>query len=78
MASSFYSNVLADFAGLENGTSEVNVVEQDGSIGLSMTHSLGSGRTQVFMTPEQGHELLRGLLEAIDRAESQHSRRRLN
>ncbi|HEY0138926.1 MAG TPA: hypothetical protein VGB85_32795 [Nannocystis sp.] len=80
MARSFYRNVLPDFTGLENETSEVNVVERDGSIGLSMTQGHGEGwsRTQVFMTPEQGHELLRGLLEAIDRAERQRSLRRPN
>lgn len=80
MASRFYRNVLPDLPGLKAGHSEVNVVEQDGKIGLSITHLHGEGwtQTQVFMTPEQGHELLRGLLEAIDYAETQRFRRRLN
>ncbi len=77
MPSSFYKSVLRDFTDLESGTSEVHVVEHHGSIGLSMTRG-PTIRVQVFMTPEQGHELLRGLLEAIDRAERQRSRQRVN
>lgn len=79
-ASIFYKNVLSDSLDIGNGTSEVNVIEQDGKVGLSMIKRYGQsgGGVQVFMTPEQGHELLRGLLEAIDCAERECSRRRAN
>ena len=52
MASRFYRNVFSDPTGLKASHSEVNVVEQDGKIGLSITHLLGEGwtQTQVLMT----------------------------
>ena len=84
MASDFYSNVLPDFESLERESGQrpgfkVTVVEQDGVVGLLMQPQAGDdgtgvGRAQVFMTPEQGHVLLQGLLEAIDRAETRRSR----
>ena len=80
VATNFYRTVLPDFTDPENSTSEVAIIEQDGNIGLSMTHLRGGiwERVQVFMMPEQGHELLGGLLEAIDRAERSRSRRPTN
>lgn len=76
-------NVLPAFAGLLEGQQtsvEINVAEQNGSIELSMTHLQGErrDRAQVFMTPDQGHDLLRALLEAIDQAERRRSLRQLN
>ena len=82
MPSRVDKNVLPDFADLagQQAGFEVNVAEQNGYIELSMTHLQGEsrGRAQVFMTPEQGHDLLSALLEAIDRAERHRSLRRMN
>jgi len=83
MPSHVYKKVLPDFDGLVVGQQtgvEVDIAEQNGCIELSMTHLQGEsrGRAQVFMTPEQGHDLLRALLEAIDRAERHRSLRRMN
>ncbi len=82
MTAKFFKKVLPAHDGLASDGCrgpgfEVNVVSQGGRIRLSLTplDAAGCDRAQVFMTPEQGHELLLGLLEAIDRAETEHFRR---
>lgn len=82
MASNFFRQAFPDYGDLKNSTRvqpgfEVNVVEQDGGVGLLMfslpgASGEGLGRAQVFMTPEQTHALLQGLVEAVDRAETKH------
>lgn len=80
MASNFYSKVLPDYEDLENVTGEhpgfeLDITEQDRGIGVLMHPAPGKkgdgvGRAQVYMTPEEARELVRGLQEAIARAES--------
>lgn len=82
MALNFFRQAFPDYRDLKNSTGvqpgfEVNVVEQDGGVGLSMSSLPGAageglGRAQVFMTTEQTHALLQGLVEAVDRAETKH------
>ena len=86
MASNFFRQVFPDYEDLENSTGqhpgfEVAVVEQDGGVGLLIDPqpglaAEGHGRAQVFMTTEQAHALVKGLVEAIERAESKPSRTR--
>lgn len=78
MASTFYNELLPDYEDLENRTGErpgfeVNVVEQDGGIGLLLNPpaglvGAGVGRAQVFMTLAQAQALVNGLVRAIERA----------
>lgn len=85
MADHFFRKKFPDYEDRENSTMqrpgfEVNVVEHDGGVCLSMSplpglEGEGLGRAQVLMTPRQGHALLQGLLDAIDRAETRRPRR---
>jgi hypothetical protein len=80
MASNFFRKVFPDYEGTtpQRPGFEVNVVEQDGGVGLSLDpqpglNAEGVGRAQVFMTTEQAHELVQALIEAIDRAETKQT-----
>jgi|JI10StandDraft_1071094.scaffolds.fasta_scaffold05770_3 hypothetical protein len=85
MATEFFKRIFFDYEDRENNSGrrpgfEVVVVEEDEGVGLLMHPQLGLdgvgvGRAQIYMTPEQTHELLQGLLDAVDRAEAKRTRR---